>query len=1027
MKKVKKLLLFFICCLSLVKAQAVFDINPFPNSKVLDLQAQGDLRVLAVMVEYAEDNDGNTYGDGTFGSIYTQDYGDDIIDPLPFDQQYFEQHLEFAKNYYDKVSGGKVNLTYTVLPNIITVSKIMREYTPTINSDDYTPMGEFAEEVWGLADAAYPDIDFSQYDIFAIFHAGVGREIPTSGSLGLERDMPSVYLSSKALDAIFGDGFTGFSVDGGSYSITNTMILPCTENREIESYGEVYLQEYTINGLIVSSIASHLGLPDLYNTETGTTTIGRFGLMDGQAIFAFNGLFPPAPSPWEKMYLGWIEPVVLTTESQNVSITTYEKASEGDVVLVKIPINSSEYYLVENRKRDANNDGAVITYKIGNSTSTITFQKDLSTFISYNADTIRGVVTDVDEFDWAIPGIEDEQTFDDPFEDVGLVIWHIDEDIINANLESNSINNDLDHRGVSIVEADGIYDIGEEFYNIYGDIELGEGTKQDTWYSENPSEFYENKFNADTEPPAVTTDGANSLISLSDFSGIGNTMSFTLAYDNETIAKTVQTDMNLAEEAEDVANVNGHVFIHAGDNIYLYNENEDDEFSSFLISSVKPAIYSLGDVEYLTSAYQDRLTYSSFSSSDELDGSTTYKVNFISGVPQSLFSGTVTTPIVVYMDGSQPECYAGTEEGDIIEYTFDPDNYQDSDAWEVDTLARDVFDGKAVKQVVYDEDLHTIHAVSENGYWNSVSDEVISFTDNVIKLAVGGVYGSASAVVLTEGNNFSVIPASGDMTTFTVNDSNMVEDFVLSNLKNGEGIYIVYSYGNTIDARNFNGSHADYFPVTLEDAYTGFTGVMNLSFDLDGNGYDDIFTFDENGVVYAVDGDEAEVTDGFPISSGSANTGHPYISVNDGEAMLTVVNAADELLVYDLGDAGADEGWTAEYGNNYNNAYYYLSSTEGPTSEYFPQAKAYNWPNPVYNGDTYIRFYVANDSDVEIKIFDLAGDLVDEITDHASGGVDTEIPWNVDNIQSGVYLAHLQVNSSEGKSDHKIIKIAVIK
>ena len=77
--------------------------------------------------------------------------------------------------------------------------------------------------------------------------------------------------------------------------------------------------------------------------------------------------------------------------------------------------------------------------------------------------------------------------------------------------------------------------------------------------------------------------------------------------------------------------------------------------------------------------------------------------------------------------------------------------------------------------------------------------------------------------------------------------------------------------------------------------------------------------------------------------------------------------------------------------------------------------------------ETYIRTYVAEDSRVKVKVFDLAGDLVDEFEFSATGGLDAEYAWNVSNIQSGAYFAHLEVKSNSGKTESKIIKIAVIK
>ena len=96
-------------------------------------------------------------------------------------------------------------------------------------------------------------------------------------------------------------------------------------------------------------------------------------------------------------------------------------------------------------------------------------------------------------------------------------------------------------------------------------------------------------------------------------------------------------------------------------------------------------------------------------------------------------------------------------------------------------------------------------------------------------------------------------------------------------------------------------------------------------------------------------------------------------------------------------------------------------------NEFFPINKAYNYPNPVYDGFTFIRYFVTEDSKINIKIFDLAGDFVAELNDNARGGFDNETKWDVGNIQSGVYLARVEANGSSGKTESKVIKIAVVK
>ncbi len=1008
MKKIISLILSIFISLGTFYAQTSFKLNPFPKKQVSN--STGDLNILAVLVEFDEDNDGNTFGNGKFGSIYSQDYGNDILDPLPHNADYFSSHLKFAKNYYTKVSDGKLNVNYTVLPNVITVSKIMREYSPEPGSESLENIGSFAEEVWSLTDQAYPDIQFSDYDMFVIFHAGVGREIPTPGSIGLERDIPSVYLSKKALQDIFGTEFQGFPVQDGNFFIKNTSVLPSTENREIESFGETYLQEFTINGLIVGTIASHIGLPDLFDTETGLSAIGRFGLMDGQALFAYSGLFPPEPSAWEKAYLGWIQPREVELESQSLSLTAYEVASDLEYSVVKIPINANEYYLIENRKRDANKDGITLTYQIGSSENTINLDKDYTSFSPFGVDTISGIVTDVDEFDWALPGFEDEQTFDDPFSDVGLIIWHIDETVINQKIDSNTINNNQDRLGVRVVEADGIFDIGAEFTNIFGETVIGEGTKQDTWYQNNPSEFYENKFNANTKPPAITNLGANSLISIDNISSIGNVMTFDLSFSESEIQPILTK--KLFGEAVQLSQASEFLAVRKSDGSIQMIGNEGNELGDLNnFASTDIATFSDEGSDYVIGAYDDSL-----------------KV-FVRGIMMPFstiiseqLSSNVSAPIVV-IPGTPTEILVGLENGTIAKFSFAGASPSELNLIE----SYSAFQNKPVLQI--SEIDQFISAISDDEYWD-MNGSNISFSNTLKQLAnttmsENGLESSVENISIILGDNEFFIIKNGTIgKSFIVNSLDGINSFSLADLNSDGNNYIIFNNDFKLEARNFNGALAELFPYESENN----TMLSNTPLILDFNSdeINDVFTFDINGNIYAIDGNNVSLFKSFPISSGSLGFVQPII-YNSALSRLCLVDEENNLYLWKLSNSQLSVEWGNKFRSSTNSGSLEFASETNKPEEFFPKDKAYNWPNPVYEDETYIRFYVSENADVKIKIFDLAGDLVDEIEASAAGGIDNEIAWNVNDIQSGVYFAHLNVSSTGGNSDSKIIKIAVIK
>jgi len=587
-----------ICCLGSLSAQKfIGKINPYPTAGKNKVYSADSLRILAVMVDFKEAKDGAIVGTGKFGSIYSKDYGKKILDPLPFDKAYFSAHLEFTKNYFEKVSGNRLKIGYTVLPNVVSLSKTIRSYSPAPKSADFSGLGEMSKEVWAKADSANPGFDFNNYDLFVIFHAGVGRDVSLPGSLGTERDIPSVYLGDKALKKIYGSSFTGFPVSGGSFNITNSLLLPCTESREITSYGTTYLFQITINGLIVSSIASHLGLPDLFNTTTGITAIGRFGLMDGQSIFGYAGIFPPEPSAWEKMYLGWATPVTVDNGSKSISLAAELAASASDTTILKVPINSNEYFLVENRNRDVNKDGAKITCYVDGNYTTKVYPKDTTGFNSSSADSIAGIVTNVDEYDWALPGN-------------GIVIWHIDDGIINSTIADDKINADDSKRGVDVEEADGIQDIGQQYTNVFGDVITGEGTEYDFWYSSNKSSMYKNRFDKTSRPNSNSNTGAYSLVSISNFSDIANKMSLKVAFGDSLISPVFTTayakstaQKNISYTADDK---NPYIIVLDDKNLTLYSMTGAPVYTRSNFSDYKPSVVKNADNVVVTGLFYDK-------------------------------------------------------------------------------------------------------------------------------------------------------------------------------------------------------------------------------------------------------------------------------------------------------------------------------------------------------------------------------------------------------------------------------------
>ncbi len=1012
--------LVFLSMGSLSAQTFIGKINPFPENINAISSVNDTIRILGVMVSFQEDRDGSTFGNGKFGSIYTQNYGNSILDPLPHDKSYFDSHLEFVKNYFNKVSGGQVHIEYLILPDTFSVSQTMRNYAPEPGSDNFTPTGNFAKEVWTIAVSMYPDSNFSNYDIYTIFHAGVGRDVSLPGSLGNERDLPSVYLSDKALREIFNDDLTGFPINrNGKY---NSMIIPETESREVSGFGGTILFQLSINGLLAASVASHLGLPDLFNTETGLSAIGRFGLMDGQAIFAYSGTFPPEPSAWEKIYLGWEEPVTIESGDFNINIVTKNAASIGDTVILKVPINSSEYFLVENRIRDANSNGAIIKYIIDGDTVTKTFTKDTTGFQSFAVDSISGVVIDVDEYDWAITNTRSvDNNVYDPIPGGGIVIWHIDENIINERISDNKINVDKNNRGVDVEEADGVQDIGERFFTVFGDEIIGEGFVEDFWYANNPADLFENRFSKDTRPNTNTNSDANSLITFSGFSSKSNRMSFNLSYGDSVIKpifssqlqlQSTDNKLNLFQSEDDFT-----FYITSNNNLYRLNDSGDVTDVSVGFSQFKTASTFFSEAECIIGAYNNFLNL--FLDTNELL------------FPSVDVGENITAPPVLRITPTeQQQILVGTEKGKIFVYTLE---------------SRPPVLPIRIDSVVVDTSL-VIKKIAVNGLYFSFiaindlpmappgsifvfgdsNDKTLSFQGVPNDIAITkNKNGEDVSIVLTNGNRFYVISDGNLLSEFEINSSEQITSFALADLKlNGEN-YIIFNNGEQLEAVNLEGASADNFPFT-DPLGLGFMGT-SVTADFEGTSNSEIISLTTDGRIFAIDGGTGRVVSGFPISIGSRSSSTPAIFNDRGKISLAAINSENNFYAWNIGSTEGVVYWAEENANNQNSSFIGVASTSKFINEFLPEARVYNYPNPVYENTTFIRYYVAEDAKVNIKIFDLAGGLVDELNDDALGGFDNETEWSVNDVQSGVYLARIEATGTSGKSENKIIKIAVIK
>lgn len=1023
------------------------------------------LNILAVMVEFEEDSDSRTTGNGKFNLT---EPAIKVIDAPPHDVNYFRNHLTFIDNYFKKVSDGKLRITATILDSVYRLPHEMKYYSPPRNTNNNIELGYLINDTWTLVDSLakqrHETIPYDQYNAFVIFHAGSGRDIDLVSIYGYDPtpyDIPSLYVNLRSMQTMFDDlSYLGVPVDSGRSRITNSMILPETETREEVPF------PLGMNGLIAASVGSHLGLPDLFNTKNGRSGIGRFGLMDGQSIFSWNGIFPPEPSAWEKYFLGWIELITISSGDAIYDLPAVGISNSNDTVY-KVLISAKEYFMLENRNRDVKGDGATVTMMVGENKIEKSWQRDTTNFNESDQDSLYGVIIDVDEFDWSLPGGYDKKA--DIFYDGGILIWHIDETVIDENLYTNSVNADDSRRGVNLMEADGSQDIGQNYDLLHPGSGSESGWALDFWFEGNsaPLRKYDTTgFTPTSHPNSLSNDGANSHVYINRFSERGPRMSAHVKIGDDDIQplqgfpkygikgadrsmKRISTNLN-CENPDTCSNglmlnsfghyaqngigifgwsFDGITLLPGGDSTGLLTTYSLDPGISIAVGNINnddKVDLTIGALYFSEGFFQPRLVAWSLSDSNyDRSVDEIYNINLPTYITTS---AVISDSFIAY----------GDKRGNV--YNVKKNN----PLFDVSVLT--LKDTSYITGLCLLNRMDSFIATTHGG-----SIAVLS-PNSVVKekKLEGFFYANPIAGIISSVIGKRIVVASGKGDVYLLDDSLNVQDGfpfstgrsvlgspVLADI-DGDGQKDIVLFSDTkIYAINAAGSLLDNFPIPVKTPYTLRTSPIIV--DIDANGYVDIIGVTFEGIVFAYD-KNGKMAKGFPLLTGGGFSSVAFYMpsgrcLNCTDIGLAVA-ARDGVYAWRTGQLNTNilplsrMPWPQYMHDAQNTG---LDETTLPlvpkNNEFLPTALAYNWPNPVSAADgfkTHIRYFVREDAQVHIKIFDPAGDLVTEFDGPGLGGFDNEIVWDVSAIQSGIYFAHIQAGSPN-HNGYAIIKIAVVR
>jgi M6 family metalloprotease-like protein len=1016
------------------------------------------LRILGIRVEFQEENpdDPRTTGNGLFDMRSQDEFYESeghLIDPAPHDTLFFQKHILALHNYWYTVSEGKLSLEGDVFPRSESLAYRlpypMAHYGAPDSSLDVKieMLRQFFHDSFNLADSfsVYGDsqvyrIDFSKYDCFVIFHAGAD----------LQSDL------GELVNPTPGDLFTGFItlgdtvwVNHGTFSITEGTFMPETRSQDNRITA--------LNGVFAHEFGHQLGLVDLYNSQNFMTQVGDFSLMDNNAQNVgvdvgfgtyVSGILPVYPDAWSRAYLGFVDPVEIKNQS-DIRLYAAEMLT-GQLQAIKIPITTEEYFLLENREVDLDNDH-FSGLRADSATNVILGPVDMNR--QYNR-----------EYDWLLPGS-------------GILIWHVDEGVAYLDYDGDGLNNfwdndlqaDKNRRFVSLVEANGIIDFGGDYYTGYGD-------KGDIFYLGNNTEFTPytypaSKSNNKSDTHVwVTGIGIADTVMTLDILQKWTQAGFPQKFIPETGASSLVYG-NLYKDGDVGVFLSSGRFIHAWgpsgaglfpnpDSVVVVKFDSTQSTLPLAIFAEDDSAFvgppSLGDLDgddtlEIVAATVDGRVFVWHPYDRDFDR----RADIVSGFPVQIGERISLPPVVADFDGnhSDLEILVGGEGGSVKIY-----DRQGAVKFE------STYSG-AIKGLAMGDSRGTFYLLREyqnKGYLSRESinpplppflSAEISSVDNSSPIS-GDINRDGYVEVMVVGkdgkiyawdnslNPLSGFPVETGVNMYRVNP-------VLGDINDDGYLDIIVANQDKIFAYNFNGTSLSNFPVTISQPGGPIDLIESTPIigDADGDGYPDIIvgTTDKRVLAYNRDG---RMVDGFPLAVNGAITSSPIILNLDVDDTLYYLPPSSNMnFEYPELLAASNDGfiysWKIEFAGNFepiNNPWTMFGYDAGHTNYFpieslppvhpitgdlLPSKMAFNYPNPAKD-QTKIRYFLKQNAAVNIKIYDLSGMLVDQFPGPGEGETHNEKIWDCSKYASGVYLCRVEAKS-EDENQVVIFKIALVK
>ncbi|MDP8203995.1 MAG: T9SS type A sorting domain-containing protein, partial [Candidatus Tenebribacter mawsonii] len=703
----------------------------------------------------------------------------------------------------------------------------------------------------------------------------------------------------------------------------------------------------------------------------------------------------------------------------------------------------SEYFLIENRQQ--NPDESVFINTDGDTLATFTFQTIPNQNVyplghayagqpkfSFMENSYAGC-----EWDFYLPGHGSGAALEN--DGSGILIWHIDENIINENFtpdfEIHSVNGDASHKGVDLEEADGIQQLDTTLHGYSSFF----GSKDDSYRAGNNTYFGKNDHIDLFSTPIADSYYGGIPLEIKNISSSDSIMTFSVEYEWALNAFFIgENPYSAAALNFDGDDENEIFYLMPNGKMCLWEDDElYPDFPIYLLINSQVCNYFAFDEQtksiLIPTKSSNNSTVFLFQIDDDLEN---YQERILLLQNRSWAASPVVNPDVNSENRVFVPLYDNNSEASEI-------SILDSNYVVIETLC---FDEHIASNLMYKND--NLYFIDNEWFVHQIS--LPNYDRDKFKLDIDEPYPNILSALLVDINlddsDDFVITAS-DSTLYVFDSSgnnltgfpqeiplNSIAIPSISDIDNNGYPEILIGGENTFAIFNKNG---DVFKPSAEltDPDTSFiaSGIIAINID-DDNEKEILGTMSRNRFCIwdNVNYNDFELNRNYNISFGSRSLNYPLISEYSNSGIDAFI-PSNNGTIYKTGITATQEDidaeiWLVEFANLQRTASLINPSDNPPEigTKVFNKDQTYFYPNPLsttfnkainYHSQIsaeiiILRIETYQDVDVEIKIFDIAANKIYENTSSCEVGFNNKVNIDASDMSSGIYFAIL---SAKGK------------